>query len=381
MTTDVIVIGGGLIGCAVAAETAKRGLQVTVLEKGQPGNEASWASAGMLAPQTEADRASEFFDLCYSGLKVYKDYVDELRILTGLDACLRSEGAFQIAFDEAESKRLDDVYRWQIEAGLPVERLTATELLQMEAELSNEVYAGYYFPAEMQVDNRRLCEAVVAAAYRRGVKFVSGTATEIVTERRAGRRRTVGVRTDQQLHSAPIVINAAGCWAGLLTAEGFELPTLTPIHGQMVALKTRPDLLCRTLHFGHNYLVPRLDGRIIIGSTAEQIGFEKRVTAEALQMLLARAIKAVPALATAELAEVWSGLRPATADRLPLLGYHPEIQGLVYATGHYRNGVLLAPITAQLIADLVVDGREDRYLALYNPGRSMAADALANTHR
>lgn len=375
--TDAIVVGGGLVGCAVAAEIAKRGLSVTVLEKGHPGNEASWASAGMLAPQTEADKADEFFDFCYSGLKIYRDYIDELRSLTGLDTCLRSEGALHIAFDETESKRLDDVYRWQIEAGLPLERLSATELTRLEAALSSEVCAGYRFPAEMQVDNRKLCEAVVTAAYRRGVKFVSSTATEIVTEQCAGRRRAVGVRADDQIYSAATIINAAGCWAGLLTVRGVELPRLIPIHGQMLALRTRPDQLCHTLHFGHNYLVPRLDGRIIIGSTTEQIGFEKRVTAEAIQMLLARAIKAVPALADAELVEVWSGLRPVTADRRPLLGQHPEVQGLIYATGHYRNGILLAPITAQLIADLVVDGREDRRLKAYNPARNMAASAGA----
>ncbi len=374
---DVIVIGGGLIGCAVAAEIAKRGLRVAVLERGQPGNEASWASAGMLAPQTEAERADEFFEFCYRGLKLYRDYVDELRNLTGLDACLRSEGALQIAFDEAEAKRLDQVYRWQIEAGLPIEKLNAAELARMEAALSNEVSAGYYFPAEMQVDNRRLCEAVVAAAYRRGVEFISCAATEIVIERRAGRRRATGVRTNQHLHSAATIINAAGCWAGLLTAEGVELPTLIPIHGQMVALRTRPDQFCRTLHFGHNYLVPRLDGRVIIGSTAEQIGFEKRVTAEALKTLLARAIQVVPALATAEMVEFWSGLRPATIDRKPLLGQHPEVSGLVYASGHYRNGILLAPITAQLIADLVVDAKEDESLKPYNPARNMASGAGA----
>ncbi|MCS6885299.1 MAG: glycine oxidase ThiO [Acidobacteriota bacterium] len=370
MPADVVIIGGGLIGCTIALELARKGVAVTLVERVRLCTEATWASAGMLAPQIEIDSRNDFFDFCYRGLELYPQYIEELRELTGLDSSLRVEGALQVAFDEVELKKLAKCYRWQFEAGLPIEELSAEQLREHEPGLSDEVLGGYLFPQELQLDNRRLAEAVVAAAQKLGVNFVIGAdVTEILIDRNRGRLKAIGVRAGNDMITAGVVINAAGCWSGGIRVEGAKTPKLIPVRGQMVALRTTVGRLRRIIHTGHTYLVPRLDGRIIVGTTFEYVGYDKRVTAEALQMLLARAIKTVPALAKSEVVEFWSGLRPATEDKRPLLGYHPEVDALIYATGHYRDGVLLAPITAKLIAALVVDGTEDAVLRLYSPAR------------
>jgi glycine oxidase len=374
MNSDVIIIGGGLIGCATAMELAARGLQVRLFERGQPGREASWASAGMLAPQTEAEKGGPFFELCRQSRDLYEPFVEKLREVTGLDPCYRTEGSIQIAIDEAGAQAMESSYAWQFAAGLAIERLSGEDVRKLEPALTPSVLSAVFFPLEYQVDSRKLVGAVISAAERCGVEFHPGAAvTEIIVEGRVAR----GVMANGERHEAARVINAAGSWAGMLGMKGRPLPTLVPVRGQIVALKTPANRLSHVIHFGHNYLVPRWDGTVLVGSTSEFVGYDKRVTATGLETLLERAQLIAPALGEAEFLEAWAGLRPATTDGLPLLGTHPEIEGLIFATGHYRNGILLTPITAKLIAESILNGRDAAQLAPFNPARLISAQQSA----
>jgi glycine oxidase len=373
MNSDVIIIGGGLIGCATAMELAARGLSVRLLERNRLGREASWASAGMLAPQTEAESGGPFFELCSKSRDLYESFVERLREITGLDPCYRTGGSLKIALDEAAAQALESDYDWQFRTGLPIERLNNEVARKLEPALAESIESALYFPQEYQVDNRKLVGSVIAAAERCGVEFLIGaTVTEILVEGRVCR----GVIANGERFEAACVINAAGSWAGLLNLKGFLMPTLVPVRGQMVALKAPANCISHVIHLGHNYMVPRWDGTIVIGSTTEYVGYDKRVTASGIQNLLERAQSIAPALAEAELIETWAGLRPATSDGLPLLGSHPEIEGLIFAAGHYRNGVLLTPITATLIADSILSGRDPAALAPFKPGRLIAAHSV-----
>lgn len=370
MNADIIIIGGGVIGCAIGAELAARGLTVRLFERNQPGLEASWASAGMIAPQSEAEQDGPMFQLCQQSRDLYVDFVNKLKELTGLDPCLRTEGALEVVFDETGAQALESAHAWQFQAGLAIERLCGDDARKLEPALAPSVIAAHYFPREYQVDNRKLTEALIVAAHRRGVEIVSGAqVTEIVIEH--GRVR--GVVVNGERHDAEIVINAAGSWASLLNTSSYHLPVITPVRGQMVALKLPANKLNLVLHSNHHYIVPRWDGTVLAGSTMEFVGYDKSVTAEGLNLLLSRAQTVVPALAQAQFISAWAGLRPASADGLPLLGAHPEVKGLVFATGHYRNGILLTPITARLIADLITTRSDTSAFAPFSPSRFAVA--------
>ncbi|KAF0222014.1 MAG: glycine oxidase ThiO, partial [bacterium] len=353
MQSDVIIIGGGLIGCSIAIELAKSGLKVSVFERGQLMKEASWAAAGMLAPQSELNAITPMFLLCQKSLQLYKGFVSKLQEVTRLDPCYRNEGFLQLAFDEETAKTLDKNMAWQIEAGLRVETLTPNELKKLAPAISNKVASAYYLPDEHQVDNRKLVESIVTMAEMVGVKFYLGTqVTEICIEQ----NRVIGIVANGERYYGAKVVNAAGSWASLFNLPKHFLPEVKPVRGQMIALKTDAGILEHTLHFGSIYLVPRRDGKIVVGSTTEHVGYDKRVTTEGLEVLLSQAQKIIPKLANASFIEAWAGLRPATSDLLPVLGEHPYLPGLVFATGHYRNGILLMPITSSLIADFIVSG-------------------------
>ncbi|MEW6737005.1 MAG: glycine oxidase ThiO [Acidobacteriota bacterium] len=366
MKADIIIIGGGLIGCAVAAELATHKLHVRLFERGQLGREASWAAAGMLAPQTEAENAGHFFELCSRSRDSYSSYVAGLRELTGLDPCYRTEGALQLALNESSAQVMEHNYNWQFSAGLPIERLKGEDVRKLAPAVSSSVTTALFFPREHQIDNRKLTECVISAGERRGVEFRAGAlVTNIIIESGVVR----GVIANGERHEAAKVINAAGSWASLFAAGPLRLPMLTPVRGQMLALKLPAGRLNHVLHYEDVYLVPRWDGTILVGSTTEQVGYDQRVTAAALQRLLKQAQIALPELADATFINAWAGLRPATYDGLPLLGEHKELPGLLFATGHYRNGILLAPITATLIAESVLCGHDVATLAPFTPSR------------
>ena len=372
---DVLIVGAGLIGCGIAYELAKRGAAVTVFDRAEPARAASWAGAGMLAPFSEATPDAELVALCRDSLALYPAFVEELRERTGVDARLRRDGTLHVALDEAQLAALAAHAGTFRANGGDVALLDRTNALAREPMLAKDLAGGLFVANEAQVDNRRLGRALVAACESLGVRFerVGDIALE------ADARRVRGLRTAYGFTSAPTVVNAAGAWAGELAGVPARARVaVRPIAGEMLALAVPAGAIRSLVWLGHRYLVPRDDGRLLVGATVRERGFDARVTAAGLHDLLDAALAAAPALASFAVVETWAGLRPGTHDGRPYLGA-TALDGYVVASGHYRNGILLAPITAQAISALIVDGTAAP-LAPFSPQRPQpeAATAFAN---
>ncbi|MGH9787517.1 MAG: glycine oxidase ThiO [Candidatus Acidiferrales bacterium] len=367
---DVLVIGGGIIGSALALRLADAKLSVTVLERGEPGREASWAAAGMLAPTGEAGEALDA-GLGAASAVLYPQWLERLGGHTKLDVGYRTEGTLDVAFTEAEAETLKS---------LPGERLTAAEARRLEPALPDRIVAAVFLPRDVQVDNRRLFAALLEAARAAGVRFRTGTnVEELVTE---GGRAT-GVRTTaSETIAAGIVVNAAGCWASQLGEHGRRLTPTRPVRGQMIALRgdAEKPLLRHVVRSPRGYILPRSDpavggagDRLVCGSTSENAGYDKSLTSTGLRQILSAAIELVPPAASLPFADAWAGLRPDSPDHLPILGA-TDIEGYFVATGHYRNGILLAPITAQLVGDVILGRKPSLSLEPFSPLRFVPSD-------
>lgn len=370
---DVAIIGGGIIGCALARELAQAGARVTVLERGRPGGEASAAAAGMLGPRAECDAAGPLLTLGVASLALYPDVVESLREESGIDPEYEREGILYVALDADDEHVLAERAAWQRRAGFTVERLTAADVRALEAGLTGDVRSGFVFPDDHRIDNVRLTRAYAVAAVRLGVDVRAGCPVRRVL---CERGRTTGVESGGAIVAAGAVVNAAGAWAEELTPRPGCLP-VKPVRGQMVTLATEGPAFRHAIYSRGVYLVPRRDGRLLAGSTYEDAGFDKRVTAEAVGGILGRTMRLAPFLGRATLGASWAGLRPGTPDSLPILGTDPEITGLHYATGHYRNGILLAPVTACALAALVLGAQTSYDLTPFKVERfaGPAADA------
>lgn len=350
MATNVVIIGGGVMGCSIALRLAQKGAQVTVLERSIPGAEASSAAGGILAPQKEVGSPGPFLDLCVQSRKLYPAFAEELKALSGVDIAYLPCGVMTCAFDEATAEKLKQTVAWQREAKLNAEYLTGPEARRREPSLSEAVLGAALFPDDAQVDNRLLVRALTMAAARVGVRFRSGYVRSLIVED----GQAVAVDLDGELLGADAFVIAAGSWSGLIHGAQIDPRTVRPARGQMLQLQTRLPLFTSVLFGPRGYLVPRADGRVIAGSTMEMVGFEKQVTAGGMARILSMALELCPALESAAVGEFWAGLRPYTEDHLPILGRGPA-KGLFLATGHFRNGILLTPATAQLIAAAVLD--------------------------
>jgi glycine oxidase len=344
-TADVAIVGGGVIGCALARELAIRGVCVTVIERAEPGAEASGAAAGLLSPQVDAVLPGPFFDLGVESRSLYPNWTRELFEETGMDVGYRRTGILRCALPE-DRDRLE-AFLWQRQAGFAVEHRDAAGIAaQSGGRVASEVHEALFFPEEAIVDSRRLTRALWLSAERRGAQMLLGT---------AGRRFLLrdgicrGVETDEGTVEAARVVDAAGAWASFDTALPLWLPVV-PVRGQIVQLEMREKPLPTVIQSEQVYVVPRADGSFLLGSTFESAGFEKRVTAGAVEQLIGAAVRLIPGLASARFVTAWAGLRPGTPDGLPLLGPSP-VPGLYLATGHFRNGILLAPVTASILAD------------------------------
>ncbi|MEY4166439.1 MAG: hypothetical protein RIR52_263 [Acidobacteriota bacterium] len=371
---DLLVIGGGLIGCSVAWEAAKRGLRVTVLERGEVGSGATYAAGGMLAPLSEADGESPFLQLARRSAELYPGFVADLRAAVGIDVEYRTEGTLYLSLSDSDDLELESRYRWQHESGLKVERLTSTELLRLEPALTPETRWALLFPDDRQVNNRRLITAVHEAALASGVVFRTNTAVERLLIDGSDGQSTDGlsirgVRLDSGSLEANRVVIAAGCWSCRITdapATGVK-----PIRGQMIAVRNTSPPVRHVVYSHRGYLIPRLDGRLIAGSTTEEVGFDCRNTAGGIASVLTHAAEMMPAFMNQPIVETWAGLRPRATDHLPILGADPLIRGLIHATGHYRNGILLAPVTARIVGDLLTGVETGIDLIPFSPSRNL----------
>lgn len=368
-TADVAIIGGGVIGLAVARALALRGVRdVLLLERGSLGAESSSAAAGMLAPQAEANRAHEFFYLTCQSRDMYPAFAAALLDETGIDIELETTGTLYLAFTEHDADELEQRYEWQKNAGLPIEKLSGAAARKLEPSICENVLAALKFPLDTQVENRRLISALAASNERLGVRLQTGTA---VTSLKIERGRVTGLETSRGFISTDRTVIAGGAWSSLLGASDVALPNLRikPVRGQMLSFEANPQLCGHVIYSPRGYIVPRRDGRLLAGSTTEQAGFEKRVTAAGVHSILSAALEISHQIASLPMTDSWAGLRPRAADTLPVLGPCAEIEGVFYATGHYRNGILLAPVTGDLIARAIVDRVFPPALDIFSPDR------------
>jgi glycine oxidase len=368
-TTTVAIIGGGVIGLTIARALALRGVRdVVLIERGELGAESSWAAAGMLAPQAEANRAHEFFQLTCRSRDMYPAFAAALLSDTGIDIELDQTGTLYLAFTDEDVDEIERRYAWQSAAELPLEKLTAAELRELEPAIGHDVRAGLKFPLDRQVETRRLLSALIAANDRLGLQIKTGTS---VTSLKVERDRVVGIETTRGQIATDCVVLAAGAWSSQIPARNKTLPDLRikPVRGQMLCFSPEAPISRHVIYSPRGYIVPRRDGRMLAGSTTEHAGFDKQVTAAGVDSIRAAAVEISPRVSSLPLTDSWAGLRPRAADTLPVLGPCGEIAGLHYATGHYRNGILLAPLTGELIAAAIVDKVFPATLEIFSPDR------------
>jgi glycine oxidase len=370
-TADVIVIGGGLIGSSIALRLAQANLRVIVLDRGEPGAEASSAAAGMIAPQSETSEPDAFFSLCAASHALYPDFIAEIEDLSGQKVGFRREGSLLVAVEEKQVAKLEKLYWTQTRAGLPMERLTLAGLQHKMPGLSSKVRLALGVSEDYWVDNEKLMGAVIEAAQRQGVRFCAHCPAERVNVREnrveAIQANSVGAGGESTLFSAGCFVLAAGCWSEALAVQvGLRLP-MQPCRGQMLEFES-PHELPFVVRTGSHYLVPRAARRVVVGTTLEYAGFDKAVTAAGLQSILNGAMKFAPFLKDCVFRRAWAGLRPDTADHRPVLGYS-KLPNLILATGHFRHGILLAPVTAQQISELVLARSTSLSLEAYRPTR------------
>jgi glycine oxidase len=346
----VAIVGGGIMGCAAALALGERGAEVIVLERAVPGAEASSAAAGILGAQAELHGRDGDAPLFLRAREAWPAWAAALREASGIDVGWRKSGVLRLATNEGDRLELSGEVAWQRDRGLPAELLDGPRARTVEPAIADTVLAAAHFPEDAQVDPPALLRALVVAIARNdGVTIRSGATVErLLVEH----DRCVGVKLDDGEVRAEATVLAAGSWSSLVAGVPKDVPTVRPVRGQMVLLEERPPRV-RTIVFGPGgYIVPRGDGRVLCGSTTERVGFRKEVTAGGVHSILETALACVPSLASAQLVGMWSNFRPH-AEAGVLVGASP-MAGLFLATGHYRNGILLAPMTAQLVADAVL---------------------------
>lgn len=364
---DVAVIGAGIAGCAVAMECARRGAHVALLDRGQPGSGASGAAAGMLAPSSEADAPGAFFDAARTSLAMWPKLAATVAEASGIDCALIHSGLLRVAHDAEDAAALQRRVAWQRAAGVDTEWLDEPRTLGMEPACAEAPHGAAWYPEAAHVDSPAAVRALAAGAQRLGATLLKGK--EVIGASRGGALRVAGLA---DLDAATVVV-AAGAWSGLVaTALGLHSPPLVPTRGQLVMLRGARRLPHTVLYAGRlGYALAKRDGTLIVGATEEQAGFDLRPTAAATEQLLATARQLVSGAAEATLIGSRVGLRPTTPDHLPLLGELGNLGAtrVLIASGHHRNGVLLAPLTATAMAQLALDGTAPPELEAFDPRR------------
>ena len=355
---SVAIIGAGVIGLGIAWRLAVRGLSVAVFDKGVSGAGASHAAAGMLAACAEAEPGEEaLVTLGRVSQARWPAFAAELKQASGVDVGLRLEGTLVVALTSDDQARLSHQMTFQQKLGLPLQWISAAETRRREPHLAGKLAGAVFSPEDTQVDNRKLAAALRIAAEAAGARIREHQEVKTISSD-AGRVDGI-VLADGTKVAADVVVLAAGAWSRTIEATEFR-PPVRPIKGQMLALRMDPaaPLLTHVVWAPGAYLVPRLDGRLLVGATVEEKGYDTSLTAGGILTLLEAAWRVVPAVEELPIDEMWVGHRPGSRDDAPILGTGP-IDGLIYATGHHRNGILLTPVTADAIAQLVLEGAAD----------------------
>jgi len=369
---DALILGAGIIGLAIARELAGRGRRVTVLEQRLPGAGASGAAAGMLAPQAEWKQPGPLLEMGLASRDLYPAWIESIMQGGGEDPEYDPAGTVAVGCSAEEGDALEEQAAWQKSHDLPHRLLTLAELRAVLPGITDQATIGLHLPRDHRVDPRRLCRALASAVVADGVQIetrvqVSGFIHE------GG--RVSGVRLGDRELQAPVIIAAAGCWTGMLPAtEEGGWPDVPPVRGQMIVLEPQSGSClrdgegCPSVVSGHGYAVPRRAGLVLFGSTMENAGYQALPTAGGVSDLTERAARLFPGLAGARLETSWAGLRPGSADGLPTIGVWRNT-GVILATGHHRNGILLAPATGRAVADLVEGSEPEWDLGPFSPGR------------
>ena len=361
----VLIIGGGVIGLSIGWRLQSQGVETIIFDRGKAGSEASWLSAGMLAPETEMGFEDEpLYVLGMESMRRWPAFVEELESASGMGIDFRTEGILHVAHDADSVEALRRTYTFQLEQGLEVSWLTGAEAREREAFLGPHVPAAVYSAADRQVDNRLLVLALKEAFLRAGGMLREETPVEQMTP---GQTPSVTLAGGEVVEGNTVILSA-GAWSrqvdGLPTEQK---PPVRPVKGQMLQLQMEPPFELGHVVWGQRvYLAPKSNGRMLVGATVEEQGFDTRLTAGGVYSILDAAWEVVPGIYDLPITESWAGLRPGSRNNLPVLGPAGS-QGIIYATGHYRNGILLAPITGDEIARLVMEGETSDWLIPFLP--------------
>ena len=360
----VLVAGAGVIGCAIAHELSRRGAKVTIADPRSPGGGATQASAGMLVPYHEAEHAGPFLTLAERSLALYDGFIGRLRAeAPEADIDYARSGTLEVALDDEGAARLEHQATALRAAGVECQLVDAADARTIEPQLASGISGALLVPAHGFVAQETMTAALARAATARGARIINQSVCAV---RRSG--ATLIADTDKGSIETDRLVVAAGSWSGQLRVGSGTLP-VRPIRGQLLRLDWPRTPLARIVWGPRCYLVPRREGTLLVGATVEEVGFDERATVAAVRDLMEAVCELLPDAWRAGFKEARAGLRPAAPDGLPILGRAAGFDEVVYATGHYRNGVLLAPVTAQLVADLVLEDREDPLLQPFSPKR------------
>ena len=361
---DIVVVGAGIIGAALAEELARHGRRVTLIDRGRVGAEASTAAAGILSAHMDVKEPGPLCDLCQAARKMYPRWVEHLERKAGISVGYHVDGILALILSGREEHAMKRQARWQTRLGLRVERWSPKDIRRQEPAVDGKVRCAFHFPTEAQINVVQLMQALAIACRKAGVEVLEQTNVSRLLLRDQAVR---GVETNHGVYEAPVVVNCLGSWASTGGAFPLTLP-IEPARGQMLAFQGPPRLFRRAVMSSRAYVVQRRDGRMLVGSTIERVGFDKSLTVEGMHGILCGARHFSSALNTCTFLDAWTGLRPATRDGLPILG-STSIDGLYVAAGHFRHGILLAPITATLMAELILRGRASFDIAPFSAHR------------
>jgi glycine oxidase len=378
MDDRVVIVGGGTIGLSIGFELLRRDRPVVIVERGAAGRGTSWQAAGMLAPDAEIEfEERELYHLNRESLRRWPDFAERVEAASGMDVDYREEGTPSVADDRDSAEALRRLYEFQNEQGLQVEWLTGDDAREIEPYLAPRLSAAVFAPSDHQVDNRRLVQALRAAFEAEGGTLHEQTPVQAVAP---DADRPAVVTEDGARIEAERVVIAAGVWARELEGLMPDVqPPVRPVKGQMIQLqRKRPFDLQQVVRGPDAYLAPKSSGRIVIGATSEEMGFDTTVTAGGLYDLLEGAWEVVPGIYDLPVDETWAGLRPASRDHRPILGA-TEATGVLMAMGHYRHGILLTPVTAEEMADLICTGETPEGPEPSSPTRLSEAQSPRST--